>query len=75
MLKQCFQDLEMGEVVETGSGMGWETRSRWHRTADILGSPAWKWQPTPVFLPGKFHGAEEPGGLSSWGHKETGMTE
>ena len=22
-----------------------------------------KWQPTPVFLPEKFHGQEEPGGL------------
>ena len=29
-----------------------------------------KWQPTPVFLPGKFHGQrslEEPGGLQSMG--------
>ena len=24
-----------------------------------------KWQPTPVFLPGKSHGQEEPGGLQS----------
>ena len=22
-----------------------------------------KWQPTPVFLPGEFHGQTEPGGL------------
>ena len=29
-----------------------------------------KWQPTPVFLPGKSHEIEEPGGLySSWGRK------
>ena len=26
-----------------------------------------KWQPTPVFLPEKFHGQEEPGGLQSMG--------
>ena len=24
-----------------------------------------KWQPTLIFLPGKFHGQEEPGGLQS----------
>ena len=26
-----------------------------------------KWQPTPVLLPGKFHGTEEPGRLQSMG--------
>jgi len=26
-----------------------------------------KWQPTPVFLPEKFHGQEEPGRLPSMG--------
>ena len=26
-----------------------------------------KWQPTPVFLPGEFHGQREPGGLQSMG--------
>ena len=26
-----------------------------------------KWQATPVFLPGKLHGEEEPGGLQSMG--------
>ena len=28
-----------------------------------------KWQPTPVFLPGKFHGQRSP-----WGHKESDTT-
>ena len=28
-----------------------------------------KWQPTPVFLPGKFHGNRSPTGYSPWGHK------
>ena len=28
-----------------------------------------KWQPTPVFLPGKFHGQRSLVGYSSWGHK------
>ena len=30
-----------------------------------------KWQPTPVFLPGKIPWTEEPGGLQSMGHKES----
>ena len=29
-----------------------------------------KWQPAPVFLPGKFHGQRTLVGYSPWGHKE-----
>ena len=32
------------------------------------------WQPTPVFVPGESSWTEEPGGRSSWGHKESDMT-
>ena len=28
------------------------------------------WQPTPVFLPGEFHGQRSMAGYSPWGHKE-----
>ena len=35
----------------------------------------WKWQPTPVFLPEKFHGQRSLAGYSPWGHKESDMTE
>ena len=31
-----------------------------------------KWQPTSVFLPGKYHGLEEPGGLQSIGLQRVG---
>ena len=34
-----------------------------------------KWQPTPVFLPGKSHGQKSLVDYSSWGHKESDMTE
>ena len=34
-----------------------------------------KWQPTPVFLPGKFHGQRSLAGYSPWDHKELDMTE
>ena len=29
-----------------------------------------KWQPTPGFLPGEFHGQRTLVGYSPWGHKE-----
>ena len=34
-----------------------------------------KWQPTPVFLPGKFHGQKSLAGYSTWDHKELDTTE
>ena len=33
-----------------------------------------KWQLTPVFLPGEFHGQRSLEGYSPWGHKESDMT-
>ena len=34
-----------------------------------------KWQPTPVFLPGKSHGQRSLEGCSPWGQKESDTTE
>ena len=34
-----------------------------------------KWQPTPVFMPGKFHGLRSLVGYSPWGRKESDTTE
>ena len=34
-----------------------------------------KWQPTSVFLPGKFHGQRSLVGYNPWGHKESDPTE
>ena len=34
-----------------------------------------EWQPTPVFLPGEFHGQRSMAGYSSWGCKESDTTE
>ena len=34
-----------------------------------------KWQPTPVFLPGKFYGRRILVGYSPWSHRESDMTE
>ena len=35
---------------------------------------SWKWQPTPVFLPGKSLGQRSLSGLSPWGCKESDTT-
>ena len=33
-----------------------------------------EWLPTPVFLPGEFHGQRSLEGYSPWGHKESDAT-
>ena len=42
-----------------------------------LGRSLWgrKWQPIPVFLPGKFHGRRNLSDYSPWGRKESDTTE
>ena len=42
-----------------------------------IGNILWsrKWQPAPVFLPGKSHGRRNLAGYSPGGHKELGRTE
>ena len=41
------------------------------------GLVSWRreWLPTPVFLPGEFHGQRRMAGYSPWGHKESDTTE
>ena len=34
-----------------------------------------EWLPTPVFLPGEFHGERSLAGYSTWVRKESDMTE
>ena len=42
-----------------------------------VGKTPWRreWQPTPVFLPGKFHEQRSLAGYSPWDHKELDTTE
>ena len=51
-------------VQETGFDP-WVGKIPWRR----------KWQPTPVFLPGEFHGWRSLVGYSPWDHKESDMTQ
>ena len=50
-----------GSVVKNPLANPWVWKSPWRR----------KWQPIPVFLPGKFHGQEEPDGLQPIGSKKS----
>ena len=48
----------------------WDFETR-NREGFRVGKILWrrKWQPAPVFLPGKFHGQSSLVGYSPWGHK------
>ena len=41
-----------------------------------IGKIPWrrKWPPTPIFLPGEFHGQRSLAGYSPWGRRESDMT-
>ena len=52
-------------VMQETRGQYWGRKIPWRR----------KWQPTPVLLPGKFHGQRSLVGYSPWHHKESDMTE
>ena len=51
-------------------------RSKRLRFDPWVGKIPWRraWQPTPVFLPGEFHGQKSLVGYSPWGHKESDRT-
>jgi len=50
-------------------------QEKWVRS--LFGKIPWrrKWQPMPVFLPGKFHGQRNLASYSPWGRKELDMTD
>ena len=52
-----------------------ETQETWVRSLGQEDPLEWETEPTPVFLPGKFHGERSLAGYNPWGHKESDMTE
>ena len=69
------------DVTDVFQGLGGTSGEEWRRRRrgfdPWVGKIPWsrKWQPTPVFLPGKFHGQRSLEDYSPWGHKESDMTE
>ena len=53
------------EEINTTCGIFLGSEDPWRR----------EWQPTPVFLPGEFHGQRSLVGYSLWGHRESDTTE
>ena len=53
-----------GDAGDLGS-ISWVRKIPWRR----------KWQPTSVFLPGKFHGQWSLEGYSPWDHKQLDTSE
>ena len=69
-----FESFPGGSVVKNPSAM--------QETQEIREFDPWikipwrrKWQPTPVFLPGKSHGQSNLSVYSSWSYKESDMTD
>jgi len=56
---------QMVKVSAYNAGDPWVGKIPWRR----------KWQPTPIFLPGKSHGQRSLAGYSPWGCKESDMAE
>ena len=70
----CTSTLRASLVAQLVNGL---LHCRWPGFDPRVGKIPWrrKWQPTPEFLPGEFHGQRTLVGYSPWGHKESGMTE
>ena len=81
------KEIQKGEVIGiciADSGLPWWLRGkeficqcRRHGFDPWVGKVPWrrKWQPTPVFLPGKSHGQRGWVGYSPWDHKELDTSE
>ena len=59
--------------------MGFPGGSYGKESAYKAGDPGfdpWRreWLPTPIFLPGEFHGQRSLAGYTPWGHRESDMT-
>ena len=66
-----YKGFPGGAVIESGC------QYRRHEFSPWVGKILWrrKWQPTPVFLPGKLHGPRRLAGYSPWGCKELDTAE
>ena len=67
-------------VTKSQTGLKWLSKCsspRRQRGGPWVRKIPWgrKWQPTPVFLPGRFHEQRILVGYSPWGSKESDMTE
>ena len=64
-LKGILSTTEQNNEIYSRMSWLWMSFNPWRR----------KWQPTPVFLPGKSDGRRSLVGYSPWGRKESDMTD
>ena len=74
-LQHLFYGFPAGSVVKNAPAM--QETCRRHGFNPWVRKIPWsrKWQPTPVFLPGKSRGQSSLMGYRPWGHKELETTE
>ena len=74
-LLQGFRSGKVALVVRNPPASAGDIKR--HRFSPWVGKIPWRraWQPTPVFLPGESHGQRSLAGYSSWGCKESDITE
>ena len=74
-----LEDHDFGRTKVTGSGknqnMGNSLKIYWLKYFCLCYTWRREWRPTPVFLPGEFHGQRSLEGYSPRDHKESGTTE
>ena len=81
---QCYANKDIIEEYLRWLGLPWWLR--WYRICLQCRRPgfdrwgrkiSWRkeWQPTPIFLPGEFHGQRNLVDYSPWGRKESETTE
>ena len=73
VLKELLSTSLVAQAVKNLPAM-WETWVR-SQVVEDLHALRRALQPTPVFVPGKFHGQRSPVSYSPWGCKESDMTE
>ena len=67
----CICSFPSGSVVENLSAM----QETWVLSLGWVDPLRRKWQPTPLSVPGKFHGQRSLVGYSPWGRRVLDMTE
>ena len=75
MCSVFMQASQMALVINNQPAIAGDTRGG--SSVSGAGKIPWsrKWQPTPVFSPGKFHGQRSLACCSPWGCKESDMSE
>ena len=71
MQSHTIQDFPVAQMVKNLPAM----QETWVQSLGQEDPWRRKWQPTPVFLPGKSHGQRSLVGYSPWGCKESDTTE